>query len=134
MSHQPLLQFNILACSLLALAALAVALSPRVRDGVVIKSGLGLMSVGFLGVAMALASAEGFDWVVAIRGLSLVNGGLLLVAAGVAIRWRRAGRVYRIDEWITPPTVAIRRPPDAPPAGGSTLDLDLEDAQRGSRL
>lgn len=123
MSHQPLLYFNLAACVLLSLAALGAALSPRVRDGVVIKVGLGLMSLGFLGVAAALAAANGFDWVVAIRGLSMVNGGLLVVVAGIGLRWRRTGRVHRIDEWINPPTVAQ-----------AARRVDAEDLQRASRL
>ena len=47
-----------------------------------------------------------------------VGLGLLLVAGGIALRWRKAGRVYRIDEWLTPPTVRMER----------------DDLPRGSRL
>lgn len=120
---------NLTACALLAAGALWAVLSPRVQDGIVIKLGLGAMSLGFAGVGMVLA--DGRDLLVVGRALGLVHAGLLLVAAGIALRWRRAGRVYRIDEWITPPTVVIRKP-ERPPPGGSTLEM--EDAQRGSRL
>lgn len=121
---------NLAACGLLSAAALWAVLSPRVQDGIIIKLGLGMLSLGFAAVGMALAGDR--PMVAVERALAFVHLGLLLVAAGIAIRWHRTGRVYRVDEWINPPTVAIRRPPDPAPAGGSTLDL--EDAQRGSRL
>lgn len=121
---------NLAACGLLSAAALWAVLSPRVQDGIIIKLGLGMLSLGFAAVGLALAGDR--PLVAVERALAFVHLGLVVVAAGIGIRWRRAGRVYRIDEWITPPTVAIRRPPDPAPAGGSTLDL--EDAQRGSRL
>lgn len=120
---------NLVACGLLAAGALWAVLSPRVQDGIVIKIGLGAMSLGFAALGAALADGRELQHVG--RALGLVHAGLVLVAAGIALRWRRAGRVYRIDEWITPPTVAIRRPERKPP-GGSTLEM--EDAQRGSRL
>lgn len=120
---------NLWACVALSAGALWAVLSPRVQDGIVIKVGLGAMSLGF--AALGAALADGHELQLVGRALGLVHLGLLLVAAGIAIRWKRAGRVYRIDEWITPPTVVIRRPEPAAP-GGSTLDM--EDAQRGSRL
>lgn len=125
---------NLVACGLLAAGALWAVLSPRVQDGIVIKIGLGAMSLGFAALgfaALGAALADGRELQHVGRALGLVHLGLLVVAAGIGIRWKRAGRVYRIDEWITPPTVAIHRPERKPP-GGSTLEM--EDAQRGSRL
>lgn len=120
---------NLVACGLLAGGALWAVLSPRVQDGIVIKLGLGMLSMGFAALGMALADARELQ--VVERALGLVHVGLLVVAAGIAIRWRRAGRVYRIDEWITPPTVVMPRPENRM-VGTSTLEM--EDAQRGSRL
>lgn len=105
---------NVAACALLACAALWAVLSPRVQDGVIIKSGLGLLAFGFAGVGLALAGEK--PLFVLERALSLVHLGLLVVALGIWLRWRRSGRVYRIDEWVTPPTVAIRRGVGADPA------------------
>ena len=120
---------NLVACGLLAAGALWAVLSPRVQDGIVIKIGLGAMSLGFAALGAALGDGRELQHVG--RALGLVHLGLLVVAAGIGIRWKRAGRVYRIDEWITTPTVAIHRPERKPP-GGSTLEM--EDAQRESRL
>lgn len=119
---------NLAACGLLSAAALWAVLSPRVQDGIVIKLGLGMLSLGFAAVGVALAGDR--PLVAVERALAFVHLGLLVVAAGIGIRWHRSGRVYRIDEWVTPPTVAIRRPSPDPRATG----IDLEDAQRGSRL
>lgn len=117
---------NIAACGLLSTGCLWAVLSPRVQDGIVIKLGLGLLAAGFFGVGMALAGER--PQFVIERALALVHLGLLVVGAGIALRWKRAGRVYRVDEWITPPTVAQRKPQHF----GSTLAM--EDEQRGGRL
>jgi len=87
---------NIAACGLLSTGCLWAVLSPRVQDGIVIKLGLGLLAAGFFGVGMALAGER--PQFVIERALALVHLGLLVVGAGIALRWKRAGRVYRVDE------------------------------------
>lgn len=116
---------NLVACALLGCLCLWAVLSPRVQDGIVIKLGLGCLALGFFGLGTMLAEDQP-GWLLE-RAIALVHLGLLVVVAGIALRWRRAGRVYRVDEWITPPTVAQRQVPF-----GSTLAM--EDEQRGGRL
>lgn len=98
---------NVAACALLSGACAWAVLSPRVQDGIVIKLGLIAMQLGLMGLGAALAVDK--EPAVIDRTLALLNTGLLTVAVGVWLRWRRAGRVYRIDEWVTPPTTAMRR-------------------------
>lgn len=124
-----LVWFNILAAGAVVGACMWAVMSPRVRDGVLIKSGLMLLALSAFALASALGQGALSAQMLAV--VTLGNVGTLLVASGIALRWRRAGRVYRIDEWITPPTVVIRKP-ERPTPGGSTLEM--EDAQRGSRL
>jgi len=115
-----MLHYTVAACIVLALMALWAVMSPRVQDGLVIKVGLGLMALGFFGLSSALGRVEGFHWQGLIRALACNLAGLQVVAIGIAWRWYRRGRIYRIDEWITPPTVVQR--------------VDIDDAHRGSRL
>lgn len=116
-----ILVLNVAACALLASAAAWAVLSDRVRDGVLVKAGLIGASLGFGAVGLLLAAGEGGQSLG--RALGLLHGGLLLVAVCVAIRWRRTGRAYRVDEWINPPTVAQ-----------AARRVDAEDLQRASRL
>lgn len=122
---QPIELLNLIACGLLSTAAMWAVMSPRVRDGIVIKSGLILLSIGFAAVGAALAQERTVTEIG--RALSLVHAGLLTVVVGIFLRWKKTGRVYRIDEWINPPTVEVKR-------AERDEVLDLEDAQRGSRL
>ena len=91
---------NVVACMLLCLAALWAVLSPRVRDGIVIKLGLGLLALGFFGVGVTLAG-DLQAWVLG-RALGLVHLGLLIVAGGLAWRWRHGGGIYHVDDWMSP--------------------------------
>lgn len=102
-----LLTFNAAACVLLAAVATWAVLSPRVRDGIVVKLGLILAVQGFAGLGAALAM--GLPVIVWVRALALLHAGLLVVAAGVWWRFRQArGARRRASDW-----------------------MDLEDARRG---
>lgn len=95
---------NVAVCLVLALGCLWAVLSPRVRDGIVIKCGLGLASLGF--AALGAALADDLSPVVVERALGLQHAGLLVIAAGVAWRWWRSPTpLRRLADWVTPPTV-----------------------------
>lgn len=102
-----LLVLNAMACALLATVSTWAVLSPRVRDGIVIKLGLILAVLGFVGLGAAMAM--GLPLVAWVRALALLHAGLLVAAAGVWWRFRQArGRRRRASDW-----------------------MDLEEAQRG---
>ena len=77
-------------------------LSKRVRDGIVVKAGLILLALAFLGLGCQLIG--GIEWGGAIyiaRALVLQALGLLLLALGYWIRRRRAGNpLTRISDWV----------------------------------
>lgn len=102
-----LTNFNAVACLLLALLAAWAVISPRVRDGVVIKLGLILLAMGAAGLAVALATGD--PAYVVLRALVLHTVGLYLIAVGWLWRARRArAPCRRASDWV-----------------------DLEDLQRG---
>ncbi len=87
--------------SLLISATLVIAiLSKRVRDGIVIKIGLGSMALGFLVVAMHMLRIAGADVQGLQRALLLVNSGLAVVIIGYVYRVHGAGHAFRrITDW-----------------------------------
>lgn len=78
---------NFMTCVLLAAVASYGVLSRRVHDGVVIKLGLILLSLGFGGHAWALWDGLDMTDVVAMaRAQLLINAGGFVVGLGWAIR------------------------------------------------
>lgn len=106
---QLLLIVNVACCLLLAALTAWAILSERVHDGVVVKAGLIAACIGFAAVGLLLAAGEGGQRLG--RALGLLHGGLLVMAAGVAWRLHRRPRSQFLSHW-----------------------MDVEDAQRGSRL
>ena len=98
---------NVMACGALAAATAGAILSPRVRDGVVIKVGLIAVVLGFAGLGYALAVQAAIE--IVERALALLHVGLLVAMAGWWLRSRRAPQPRRRkSDW-----------------------MDLEDLQRG---
>ncbi len=94
-----LIGMNAVACLLLTVIAGLAVVSPRVRDGVLVKLGMILISIGAFGLAVALATAAPDD--VLLRALGLYTGGLLVVALGVVLRVRAPGaRRRRASDWV----------------------------------
>lgn len=78
----------------IAIALTAAILSPRVRDGVVVKSGLMTMALGF----GALAIRELFNpWNIQAleRSVTLIELGVGIVAVGYLVRRKRHGQHRR---------------------------------------
>lgn len=77
-------------------------LSSRVRDGIIIKTGLSCLSVGFLGIFFLYfepGGAQAFG-----AAYALVDVGLLICAVGylLRIRNRHRGSHRRASDWIKP--------------------------------
>lgn len=80
---------NTIVCCLLSLATGWACLSRRVHDGMVIKFGLILLSVGF--AAHALLTFDGIDrWdaIALTRAQLLINAGMVIVVMGWLLRGR----------------------------------------------
>lgn len=93
---------NAAVCGLIATALVALILSPRVNDGIVIKSGLICMALGFGAVAVRMADGlRAEDALHLARAILLINLGLLLAAGGYALRRKRARRpLRRASDWL----------------------------------
>jgi hypothetical protein len=88
------------ASLVIALTLIVAILSKRVRDGIVIKIGLGSMALGFLVVAMHLMRIAGADVQGLQRALLLINSGTSVVIFGYLFRAHRAGHsLRRITDW-----------------------------------
>lgn len=92
--------FNAWACGLITVALLWAILSRRVRDGVVVKAGLILMSLGHATIALRFADMWVTDALRMDRAILLINAGLLLVLLGYFLRSRsiRHG-ARRLTDW-----------------------------------
>ena len=92
---------NGIVCALIACGLLAAILSPRVRDGVVIKVGLICMALGFGGIAVdMLEGLEDGNAVRLSRCIALVSAGVIIVAGGYLHRCARAGAPQRrVSDW-----------------------------------
>lgn len=84
------------SCALAGLAAWAV-LSHSVRDGVVVKLGLIMLSMGHVIAVLHLAGSSGAADLLALNRARFVsNAGLLVVVLGYAWRHRRGERLREI--------------------------------------
>ncbi|MBC7729137.1 MAG: hypothetical protein H7242_16310 [Microbacteriaceae bacterium] len=96
-----IIYFNAATALLLALLCAWAVLSPRVRDGIVIKLGLIGMSLGFFVTFWAVADGMDCDDLNALaRAGLLTRGGLLIVIAGWAWRVAHTGHALRrANDW-----------------------------------
>jgi RsiW-degrading membrane proteinase PrsW (M82 family) len=92
---------NVLASAALAVLLGWAAMSPRVRDGVVIKAGLVLAALGFAATAWAVSYAQHCtDWVVVGRAQVLIHSGAMLIIVGWVMRTRGGRRkLRRTTDW-----------------------------------
>jgi len=72
-----------LSCLCLCLGLVWAITSPRIRDGVVVKFGMILMCLGFLGLADAVMHHE-----CSASAILLINGGLAVAMVGISVRMR----------------------------------------------
>lgn len=99
-----IVSINALASGLISIALIAAILSTRVHDGIVIKTGLCAMAVGFgsLALRMLEQSTYGIE-----RSLVLINAGIAVVIIGYLLRKARQGhRLRRVTDWADLDSVA----------------------------
>lgn len=92
---------NAIACSAISLALVGAILSTRIHDGVIVKTGLISMALGFGSIALRMfdGSVEG-DGQGLARSLLLVNAGLAVVILGYLYRSRRKRHpLARTTDW-----------------------------------
>lgn len=94
------LAFDTVAAAALATVCGWAVMSPRVHDGLVIKGGLILMSLGLALVSFALAEADGSVKPFVAAG-TLTLAGMLVIVAGAALRMVRkpVKRRRRVTDW-----------------------------------
>jgi|CXWL01.1.fsa_nt_gi hypothetical protein len=93
--------FDTLASAALATVCGWAVMSPRVRDGVIIKLGMIAMSLGLALISFALTDPYIPDLgsAVAVAG-TLVLAGMLIVVCGAALRvMRRPKHRRRVTDW-----------------------------------
>lgn len=79
-----------------------MVLSERIKDGVIIKTGLICVSVGFIGAASVLCSGE----TNLLPALHMISIGVLIVIFGAFVRGIiTKGQCRRIADWFEHPTV-----------------------------
>jgi 1,4-dihydroxy-2-naphthoate octaprenyltransferase len=95
--------FNCLASLVLSIATGWAVMSPRVKDGIVIKIGLVCLSVGFVGIFFFHISRPDGPHPLA-SAQALVHLGVLICAAGYVLRTRRHSGVSkrRASDWVQP--------------------------------
>ena len=92
---------NAAACGLITLVLVGLVLHPGVHDGVVIKTGLISIAVGFGSIALRLLDAPWIDGQGMARSLLLINAGLAVVIIGYVWRCRRARHpLKRSTDWV----------------------------------
>jgi len=90
--------FNTVMSLTLAIVLGMAIVSTRVRDGIVIKTGLMFMTFGFFGAAMTILSDDPNDALA--MGHAAVHIGLLICVLGYLLRTRRKkGEQRRISDW-----------------------------------
>lgn len=93
--------FNTLMSMVLAALAGWAVMSHRVRDGVVVKSGLILVAVGFIGAALVALDSGDHNSLASAHALVYV--GLLVCALGYLLRSRRhrtRRTSRRLSDWV----------------------------------
>lgn len=95
-----LLAFDTVAAAVLATVCGWAVMSPRIHDGLVIKAGLILMSLGLALLSFSLADAAEVARPYIVAG-SLVLVGLLVVVVGAALRVMNTPprRRRRVTDW-----------------------------------
>lgn len=102
---------NLVVCAVLALVLAVAVLSPRVRDGIVMKLGLMSMSLGFAITSFRLwdgwdcsdLQAEG-------RALAMIHIGVLLAALSYVLRSRNGRlKLRRRTDWADLPDDELER-------------------------
>lgn len=95
---------NAVVCLSMFLLCIFAILHPSVNDGVVIKFGLILLTVGFGTIAYKLSGmCDLYDVQSLEKALLLVHSGAIVLVIGYALRVFNAGhKMQRITDWIGP--------------------------------
>jgi len=93
--------FNTLMSLLLSLVAGIAIMHQRILDGIIIKTGLMFISVGFLGAFFVGLEKSG-QRPMAIS-YTLVHIGLLICIAGYLLRRRSRGKQRRLNDFMSKP-------------------------------
>jgi hypothetical protein len=92
---------NSYICAGIAIVFAWAVIDNRIKDGVLIKTGLILLSIGLFGVSMTLYEEHIYDKLQAIeRSILLINIGCLVAIGGVALRFfvgKKPAR--RVTDW-----------------------------------
>lgn len=96
-----LVLLNAATCGALSLVLVFAILSPRVRDGVVIKAGLILMALGFGSIALLMFDGLAPHEVESLeRALLMINAGITVVIVGYLLRKAKVRHpVRRSTDW-----------------------------------
>lgn len=89
--------FNTAMSLLLSLLAGSAIMSKRVQDGIVIKIGLALISLGFMAVVFLALEPRRAQQLAAAH--AMVHLGMLICAGGYLFRSRR-GKARRLSDWV----------------------------------
>lgn len=105
---------NAMTSLLIAITLATAMLNQRIRDGIVIKTGLGSMALGFVVVALHMLKIGGADVQGLQRALLLINSGIAVVIVGYLVRHRGAGHALRrVTDWAeldsSPPPHAAKK-------------------------
>lgn len=76
---------NACLCAGLCLLLGWLVMAPTVRDGVVIKLGLILASIGLLACALVLLQHDGTDWRPLLTAWLIIHVGVLITVAGLVL-------------------------------------------------
>ena len=95
---------NAFVCLSLSFVSIFAILHPSVNDGIVIKFGLILLTVGFSTLAYKLSGmCDLYDFQSLEKALLLVHTGAIVLVIGYVIRVFKAGhKMQRITDWIRP--------------------------------
>lgn len=98
-SDNVILALNVGACLLLATLAAWAVLDERIHEGVIVRAGLILVSLGFAGIAVALLHGDGL--LTLQRAMGLLHAGIIVVLLGREWRaHRRHKPMRRRSDWI----------------------------------
>jgi hypothetical protein len=96
--------FNAVVCLSLFFLSLFAILHPDVNDGIVIKFGLILLTVGFGTLAYKLSGMCGLYEIQSLeKTLLLVHSGALVLVIGYVLRVLKSGhKMQRVSDWFAP--------------------------------